>query len=86
MRKYGKKRVTVTGGAGFLGSHLCRRLLGEPAHVIKLADAPLDYRERYEQLTGKSLRACPKCGHGRMVCIDTFLPGALPRAPPHDHS
>ena len=64
----------------------CRRLLGEPAPVIKLPDTPLDYRERYEQLTGKSLRACPKCGHGRMVCIDTFLPGALPRAPPHDHS
>ena len=64
----------------------CRRLLGEPAPVIKLPDAPLDYRERYEQLTGKSLRACPKCGHGRMVCIETFLPGALPRAPPRDHS
>lgn len=63
----------------------CRRLLDEPAPVIKLPDTPLDYRERYEQLTGKSLRACPKCGHGRMVCIETFLPGALPRAPPRDH-
>jgi hypothetical protein len=62
----------------------CRRLLGEPAPVIKLPDTPLDYRERYEQLTGKSLRVCPKCGYGRMVCIETFLPGALPRAPPRD--
>lgn len=62
----------------------CRRLLGEPAPAVQLPDAPLDYRERYEQLTGKSLRACPKCGHGRMVCIETFLPGALPRAPPRD--
>lgn len=62
----------------------CRRLLGEPAPTVKLPDASLGYRERYEQLTGKSLRACPKCGHGRMVCIETFLPGALPRAPPRD--
>ena len=64
----------------------CRQLLGEPAPAVKLLDAPLDYRDRYEQLTGKSLRACPKCGHGHMVCIETFLPGALPRAPPRDRS
>lgn len=64
----------------------CRRLLGEPALAVKLPDASLDYHECYEQLTGKSLRACPKCGHGRMVCIETFLAGALPRAPPRDRS
>ena len=62
----------------------CRQLLGEPAPAVKLQDESVDYRDRYEQLTGKSLRACPKCGHGRMVCIETFLPGALPRAPPRD--
>jgi hypothetical protein len=62
----------------------CRRLLGEPAPAVTSPDASLDYRERYEQLTGKSLRTCPKCGHGRMICIETFLPGALPRAPPRD--
>ena len=64
----------------------CRRLLAEPAPAVKLPEAPLDYRDRYEQLTGKSLRDCPKCAQGRMVCIETFPPGAMPRAPPRDRS
>jgi UDP-glucuronate decarboxylase len=32
-----KKRILVTGGAGFLGSHLCERLLND-GHEVLCAD------------------------------------------------
>jgi len=38
MRNYGTKRVLVTGGAGFLGSHLCERLL-EDGHEVVCVDS-----------------------------------------------
>ena len=32
----GMKKVLVTGGAGFIGTHLCRRLVADGCHVICL--------------------------------------------------
>ncbi|MEJ8826789.1 IS91 family transposase [Variovorax humicola] len=60
----------------------CRQLLAAPAPVVELPDAALDYRDRYQRLTGVSLRDCPHCGRGQMVRIESFLPGTLPRGPP----
>lgn len=37
MREYANKRILVTGGAGFLGSHLCERLL-EKGHDVLCVD------------------------------------------------
>ncbi len=34
MRNYTRKRVLVTGGAGFIGSHLCERLLADGCNVL----------------------------------------------------
>ncbi len=35
-KAFDKKNILVTGGAGFIGSHLCERLVHENAHVICL--------------------------------------------------
>jgi hypothetical protein len=63
----------------------CRQLLNAPAATVESPDEPLDYRDRYERLTGVSLRNCPHCGQGQMVLIESFLPGSLPRGPPPSH-
>jgi hypothetical protein len=59
---------------GFLGSRKrkenlaeCRRLLGMPPPPIAAAET--DYRDHYEELTGRSLRQCPQCQSGRMVRV-----------------
>jgi len=59
----------------------CRDLLGAPAPAAVPLDTE-DYRDRYQRLTGVSLRDCPHCRHGQMVRIETFLPRTLPRGPP----
>jgi hypothetical protein len=64
---------------GFLGNchrarklALCRELLRmAPAAP---ADAPADYRDRYEALAGTSLRQCPHCLTGTMVVIGCIEP------------
>jgi hypothetical protein len=68
---------------GFLGNRYrqekldrCRHLLGmqgasqQPA----VSSSEKDYLDRYEDLTGSSLRQCPQCQSGRMVRVLTLLP------------
>ena len=61
----------------------CRQLLqAPPAPPSPPLGEAEDYRDRYQRLTGLSLRDCPQCKRGQMVCIESFLCGAQPRGPP----
>jgi hypothetical protein len=51
----------------------CRELLGMPQIEQPADPGPAqDYRDRYETLTGSSLKLCPACGHGHMLVVETF--------------
>ena len=77
---------------GFLGNRyrqtklaLCRRLLAMVPSPPALP-ARIDYRDRYEQLTGKSLRVCPVCAQGQMVRVEMLPVGPTPPVPGWDSS
>jgi hypothetical protein len=72
---------------GFLGNRhrqekldRCRQLLGMAIPELP-SDPPAaqDYRDRYETLTGKSLRQCPFCHRGQMIQVGEIeTPQRLP--------
>jgi UDP-glucuronate decarboxylase len=47
-----EKRVLVTGGAGFLGSHLCERLVEQGAHVICIDNFFTGAHQNVQHLVG----------------------------------
>ncbi len=47
-----RKKILVTGGAGFLGSHLCRRLLSEGNYVIAVDNFFTGQHENIADLVG----------------------------------
>ena len=47
-----KKRILVTGGSGFLGSHLCDRLLEEGHDVLCLDNLFTGSKQNIEDLIG----------------------------------
>jgi Putative transposase len=63
---------------GFLGNRYRHAKLAVCRHLLAMASSPpvppprLDYRDRYEQLTGKSLRVCPVCTQGQMHRVETL--------------
>jgi hypothetical protein len=63
---------------GFLGNCHRARKLERCRELLRMAPAapvqpPSDYRERFEALTGRSLRQCPRCHAGTMVVIESIM-------------
>ena len=54
MKDSRKRRILVTGGAGFLGSHLCERLIRERHEVICLDNCYTGTKVNVSQLMGDS--------------------------------
>jgi hypothetical protein len=62
---------------GFLGNCHRARKLERCRELLEIAsggavEPSADYRDRFEALTGQSLRECPHCHTGTMVVIDCF--------------
>jgi hypothetical protein len=77
---------------GFLGNchrvrklELCRALIGMAATSGDATATAVNYRHRFEALTGRSLHCCPHCNAGTMVVITCIAPTA-PGAPAPDTS
>ena len=73
---------------GFLGARYrkekleqCRQLLGMVPREPESKMAELDYRDRYQALTGSSLWECPACHRGRMIVIREIPPRSIPTIP-----
>lgn len=78
------KRILVTGGAGFLGSNLCKRLLNDGNHVIALDNM---FTGRIDNV--KSLQKNPEfefimhdITQSIDICVDEIYNAACPASPP----
>jgi UDP-glucuronate decarboxylase len=52
MKEFGTQRILVTGGAGFIGSHLCERLLADGHEVLCVDNFFTGTRGNVEKLLG----------------------------------
>jgi len=82
------KKILVTGGAGFLGSHLCTRLVEDGHHVICLDNFYTGRRDNIAALqTGSHARCFELVRHDVVdryyVEVDEIYHLACPASPPH---
>lgn len=50
----------------------CREMIGEAQFTDNQPVPAVDWKLRYELLTGESVEICPKCHVGHMVCVETI--------------
>lgn len=84
-RRSSAQRVLVTGGAGFLGSHLCERLLAEGHQVIALDNLSSGSRANLRSLLAHpnfELRCENVMAPRRIVDVDAIYNLACPASPP----
>ncbi len=58
MRETDPKRILVTGGAGFLGSHLCERLINDGHEVVCLDNFFTGRRSNLDHLKATRVSSC----------------------------
>ena len=80
-----KKRILVTGGAGFLGSHLCERLLNEGNDVLCLDSFFTGSKENVAHLMGNPYFELIRHDVSQPIFleIDEIYNLACPASPPH---
>jgi len=79
------KRILVTGGAGFLGSHLCERLVAEGQDVICLDNFFTSQKSNVQGLLGKPNFELLRhdVTHPIWLEVDQIYNAACPAAPGH---
>jgi UDP-glucuronate decarboxylase len=79
------KRILVTGGAGFLGSHLCDRLVAQGHDVICLDNLFTSQKSNVEHLLGKPNFEFIRHDvvHPIFLEVDEIYNLACPASPPH---
>jgi UDP-glucuronate decarboxylase len=92
MRNRETKLVLVSGGAGFLGSHLCDALIGEGAHVVAVDNFKtgcrrnlrhLEREPRFDLLESDIIRPLPSRLRSGRQRIDRIFNLACAASPPH---
>ncbi|MEW6646159.1 MAG: UDP-glucuronic acid decarboxylase family protein [Pseudomonadota bacterium] len=80
-----RKRILITGGAGFLGSHLCERLLAEGNDVICLDNFFTGTRDNIQHLLGNSNFEVLRHDVTQPLYteVDEIYNLACPASPPH---
>jgi len=80
-----KKRILVTGGAGFLGSHLCERLLNEGNEVICLDNFFTGDKKNVEHLLSNNYFEIIRhdVTYPIYLEVDEIYNLACPASPPH---